>query len=196
MENGKTMSQTTPRWGVLGLLAGLWLSLPALADEPVETTLRNGLKVVVKVDRRAPVAVSQIWYRVGSVDEASGITGVSHALEHMMFKGTAQVPAGEFSRRIAALGGKENAFTSKDYTVYFQQLANHTPDQQAQVAALFEKRIATRQPAAYLTREAWLQGVPFYVDERVIIPRSQTSMLPSASTSAIRLRGMMTRSST
>ncbi|AQR63783.1 peptidase M16 [Aquaspirillum sp. LM1] len=120
------MSQTTPRWGVLGLLAGLWLSLPALADEPVETTLRNGLKVVVKVDRRAPVAVSQIWYRVGSVDEASGITGVSHALEHMMFKGTAQVPAGEFSRRIAALGGKENAFTSKDYTVYFQQLANHT----------------------------------------------------------------------
>ena len=63
---------------------------------------------------------------VGSVDEVSGITGVSHALEHMMFKGTPKVPAGEFSRRIAALGGKENAFTSRDYTVYFQQLANHT----------------------------------------------------------------------
>lgn len=67
--------------------------------------------------------VSQLWYRVGSVDESQGLTGVSHALEHMMFRGTQQVPDGEFSRRIAALGGKHNAFTSRDYTVYFEQLA-------------------------------------------------------------------------
>ena len=63
----------------------------------------------------------------GRPDEVSGITGVSHALEHMMFKGTPKVPAGEFSRRIAALGGKEKRLHQPDYTVYFQQLANHTP---------------------------------------------------------------------
>jgi len=125
MENGKTMSQSLRLGAVLSLSAAL-CAAPVWADAPQEATLANGLKVVVKVDRRAPVAVSQLWYRVGSVDEVSGITGVSHALEHMMFKGTPKVPAGEFSRRIAALGGKENAFTSRDYTVYFQQLANHT----------------------------------------------------------------------
>ena len=119
------MSQSLRLGAVLSLSAAL-CAAPVWADAPQEATLANGLKVVVKVDRRAPVAVSQLWYRVGSVDEVSGITGVSHALEHMMFKGTPKVPAGEFSRRIAALGGKENAFTSKDYTVYFQQLANHT----------------------------------------------------------------------
>lgn len=66
--------------------------------------------------------MSQLWYRVGSVDEPNGITGVSHALEHMMFKGTEKVPAGEFSRIIAAAGGRENAFTGRDYTAYFQML--------------------------------------------------------------------------
>lgn len=87
-----------------------------------ETVLDNGLKVIVKEDHRAPVVVSQIWYRAGSMDELTGTTGVAHALEHMMFKGTAKVPAGEFSQRIAAAGGRENAFTSRDYTAYFQQL--------------------------------------------------------------------------
>ena len=70
------------------------------------------------------MAVSQLWYRVGANDEVDTLTGVSHVLEHMMFKGTKTVPAGEFSRRVAAVGAKENAFTSKDYTVYFQQLAS------------------------------------------------------------------------
>jgi len=87
-----------------------------------ERTLENGLKVVVKEDHRAPVLVQQIWYKAGSMDEPSGVTGVAHVLEHMMFKGTKAVPAGEFSRRIAAAGGRENAFTSYDYTAYFQQL--------------------------------------------------------------------------
>jgi zinc protease len=90
--------------------------------ETFERTLANGLKVVVKEDHRAPVVVQQIWYKVGSMDEVSGTTGVAHALEHMMFKGTKSVPAGEFSRRIAAAGGRENAFTNSDYTAYFQQL--------------------------------------------------------------------------
>ncbi|MEK7810599.1 MAG: pitrilysin family protein [Pseudomonadota bacterium] len=87
-----------------------------------EKTLANGLKVVVKEDHRAPTVVQQIWYRAGSMDEKTGSTGVAHVLEHMMFKGTKSVSAGEFSRRIAAAGGRENAFTSYDYTAYFQQL--------------------------------------------------------------------------
>jgi zinc protease len=93
-----------------------------------EKTLNNGLKVIVKEDHRAPVVVQQIWYRVGSMDEITGKTGISHALEHMMFKGTKTVPAGQFSARIAAAGGRENAFTSYDYTAYFQMLhKSHLP---------------------------------------------------------------------
>ena len=97
------------------------LALPARA-EIVEDTLANGMRVIVKTDRRAPVVVSQVWYRAGSMDESYGTTGVAHVLEHMMFKGTRDVPAGEFSKRIAAAGGKENAFTSRDHTAYFQTL--------------------------------------------------------------------------
>jgi zinc protease len=99
----------------------LW-SQQAICTEVAERTLSNGLKVVVKEDHRAPVIVQQIWYKAGSMDERTGKTGVAHALEHLMFKGTHLVPAGEFSRRIAAAGGRENAFTSNDYTAYFQQL--------------------------------------------------------------------------
>jgi len=87
-----------------------------------EFMLDNGLKVLVKPDHRSPVVVSQIWYKVGSSYEHNGITGISHMLEHMMFKGTPDVPSGEFSRIIAANGGRENAFTSADYTAYFQRL--------------------------------------------------------------------------
>ncbi len=90
--------------------------------EVFERTLANGLKVVVREDHRAPVVVQQIRYKAGSMDERTGKTGVAHVLEHMMFKGTKRVPAGEFSRLIAAAGGRENAFTSSDYTAYFQQL--------------------------------------------------------------------------
>ncbi|MCP0914590.1 MULTISPECIES: M16 family metallopeptidase [Legionella] len=86
-------------------------------------TLDNGLKVVVKEDHRAPVAVAMIWYNVGSADEPGGITGISHALEHLMFKGTEKFPLGVFSKTIAALGGQENAFTNNDYTAYFEKIA-------------------------------------------------------------------------
>jgi zinc protease len=86
--------------------------------------LNNGLKVLVVENKRAPVVVSQVWYKVGSSYEPDGITGISHVLEHMMFKGTPKHPAGEFSRIIAANGGRENAFTSKDYTAYFQMISN------------------------------------------------------------------------
>ncbi len=110
-----------PHWG-LGLL--LFVFAPALAAGPLhEYRLDNGLRLFVKEDHRAPVVVSQVWYRVGSGDEHGGITGISHALEHMMFQGTARHPAGEFSRIVAANGGRENAFTGRDYTAYYQQLA-------------------------------------------------------------------------
>ena len=94
----------------------------ALAAAIPERTLANGMKIIVKEDHRSPVAVSMVWYRAGSMDEVSGTTGVAHMLEHMMFKGTQKVPAGEFSRTIARAGGRENAFTSRDYTAYYEQL--------------------------------------------------------------------------
>ena len=87
-----------------------------------ERILKNGLKILVKEDHRSPVVVSQIWYKVGSSYEPNGITGISHMLEHMMFKGTEKYPAGEFSRIVAENGGRENAFTGRDYTAYFQTM--------------------------------------------------------------------------
>ena len=87
-----------------------------------EQTLANGLKVIVREDHRAPVVVAQIWYKVGAIDEPAGLTGISHVLEHVMFKGTKNLKVGEFSKIIAKQGGRENAFTGDDYTAYFQQL--------------------------------------------------------------------------
>jgi zinc protease len=102
----------------------------AQAAPPVEQfTLSNGLTVIVKPDRRAPTAVQMLWVRVGAMDEVDGTSGVAHVLEHMMFKGTPTLKAGEFSRRVAALGGRENAFTNLDYTGYYQQIpANRLED--------------------------------------------------------------------
>ena len=85
--------------------------------------LSNGMKVIVVENHRAPVVVSQVWYRVGASYEHDGITGISHVLEHMMFKGTGKHPAGEFSEIVAANGGEENAFTGQDFTAYFQKIA-------------------------------------------------------------------------
>ena len=85
--------------------------------------LANGLDVVVIPDHRAPVVTQMVWYRVGAADEQEGVSGIAHFLEHLMFKGTKNVPAGEFSAKVAAIGGQENAFTSSDYTGYYQQIA-------------------------------------------------------------------------
>ena len=104
------------------IVLGLVLVAPAAAQNRThEFKLDNGLELVVQEDHRAPVAVVQVWYRVGSSYEHDGITGVSHALEHMMFKRTKELDTGEFSEIVAARGGRENAFTSSDYTAYFQQ---------------------------------------------------------------------------
>ncbi|KAF1069988.1 MAG: putative zinc protease [Pseudomonas citronellolis] len=110
-----------------GLLFGA-LCLPTLvmAAQPQPThefILDNGLKLVVREDHRAPVVVSQLWYKVGSSYETPGLTGLSHALEHMMFKGSAKVGPGEASRVLRDLGAEENAFTTDDYTAFYQVLA-------------------------------------------------------------------------
>lgn len=98
-------------------------SLAQLANPVASYTLPNGLQLFVQEDHRAPVVISQVWYKVGSSYEPLGITGISHALEHMMFKGTALHGPGEFSRIIAENGGQQNAMTGTDFTVYYQELA-------------------------------------------------------------------------
>ncbi len=106
---------------LIAVLVAPWLLTAALAN-PFETTLKNGLRVIVKEDRRAPTVVQMVWYRIGSMDEVDGASGVAHVLEHMMFKGTPSVGPGEFNKLVAAAGGRDNAFTSRDYTAYFQQV--------------------------------------------------------------------------
>lgn len=108
----------------LVLLACLSLSTQAATPPPThEFTLDNGLKVIIREDHRAPVVVSQLWYKAGSSYETPGHTGLAHALEHMMFKGSSKLGPGESSRILRELGAEENAFTSDDYTAYYQVLA-------------------------------------------------------------------------
>jgi zinc protease len=98
-------------------------TIQAAAEAKVHTfTLANGMTLIVRPDRRAPTVAHMLWVRVGSVDEVDGTSGVAHALEHMLFKGTPSLKPGEFSRRMAALGARENAFTSRDATAYHQQV--------------------------------------------------------------------------
>jgi len=101
----------------------LSLASPALAETVTDFTLPNGLQVVVIEDHRAPVVVHMVWYRVGAADEPPGHSGIAHFLEHLMFKGTDEVPSGKFSEIVQAQGGSDNAFTSWDYTAYFQRVA-------------------------------------------------------------------------
>ena len=111
----------------LALLAALIAATPLWAKEGHEVvttfTLENGMDVVVIEDHRAPVVQHMIWYRAGSADEPIGSSGVAHFLEHLLFKATDDLEAGEFSATVAANGGNDNAFTSYDYTAYFQRVA-------------------------------------------------------------------------
>jgi zinc protease len=144
------------RWGVL---ASFCFSSLALSAEVQEFKLDNGLKIVVQEDHRAPVVVSQVWYRAGALDEVNGKTGVAHVLEHMMFKGTKAVPAGKFSRLIAAAGGKENAFTAQDQTTYFQQLEKSN-------LSLSMKLEADRMANLNLTDEEFAKEIKVVMEER------------------------------
>ncbi|WP_224824990.1 pitrilysin family protein [Cognatishimia sp. MH4019] len=138
----------------------LSLAAPALAEEEVTTfTLENGLEIVVIEDHRAPVVVNMVWYRVGSADEPAGKSGIAHYLEHLMFKGTEDLDPGEFSSTVAANGGTDNAFTSYDYTGYFQRIA-------ADRLELMMKMEADRMVNLQLSEEDWLTERDVVNEER------------------------------
>jgi zinc protease len=111
----------------LTLLALLWIapfaSAAPIGSDVADFTLANGLEIVVVPDHRTPVVTHMVWYKVGSADETPGQSGLAHFLEHLMFKGTAKNPAGRFTQVVATLGGQENAFTTADYTAFFQRIA-------------------------------------------------------------------------
>ncbi len=103
-------------------LSGVRAQTTVTSAPPATFTLGNGLQVVVIPDHRTPVVTQMIWYKVGSADETPGKSGLAHFLEHLMFKGTSKHPAGEFSQTVLRVGGNENAFTSTDYTGYYQRV--------------------------------------------------------------------------
>lgn len=98
----------------------LLFSMPLHAAELQQTTFKNGVKLIVEEDHSAPVAMVQVWLKVGGRDEVPGKTGLAHVFEHMMFKGSKALKPGEYSKRISAMGGNDNAFTSHDFTAYFE----------------------------------------------------------------------------
>ncbi len=144
---------------LLLLLSAVALSPPFVYGEIHEYGFDNGLKLLVKEDHRAPVVVSQVWYKVGSSYERDGITGISHALEHMMFNGTKKYPDSEFSRIISENGGRENAFTGKDYTAYFQIL------EKSRLAVSFELE-ADRMGNLVLAEEKFKKEIEVIREER------------------------------
>ena len=142
------------------LLAALFFAAGAGAQtQTSEQRLANGLRVIVKEDHRAPTVVSMVWYKAGSMDEVNGRTGVAHVLEHMMFKGTKKIPNGEFSKRIAAAGGRDNAFTSRDATGYHQQL------HKSQLTLAFELE-ADRMANLVLSPEEFAKELRVVMEER------------------------------
>jgi zinc protease len=145
----------------VALVATLFITGAAVASgtPTVERSFDNGLRVIVKTDRRAPVVVSMVWYKVGSVDEVNGVTGVAHVLEHMLFKGTKAVPTGEFSKTVAAAGGRDNAFTGRDYTGYFQTV------QKSQLELMF-KLEADRMVNALIASDEFAKEIRVVMEER------------------------------
>ena len=140
------------------LATALVLGAPAAAN-PFETTLDNGMKIIVKEDRRAPSVVHMVWYKAGAMDEPDGVSGIAHMLEHMMFKGTETLGPGEFNRRVSAVGGRDNAFTSRDYTAYFQQVPPEHLEQMMQLEA-------DRMAKLKLAEEQFLPEVEVVKEER------------------------------
>ena len=106
------------------MLASALAASPAYAEpRAAEFTLDNGMRLIVVPDHRAPVVTHMVWYKVGAADEPAGSSGIAHFLEHLMFKATDKIPAGEFSKIVSRIGGQDNAFTGHDMTAYFQRVA-------------------------------------------------------------------------
>ena len=144
---------------------GLTLSLPATASLS-EYKLDNGMNVLVKVDNRAPVVVHQVWYRVGSHYEQNGNTGISHMLEHMMFKGTKTLEPGEFSKIVAKVGGQENAFTSTDYTAYYQVVGNQHLEQVMKLEADRMRNVVLTDEEFYKERDVVTEERRWRVEDK------------------------------
>jgi zinc protease len=153
------VSRSIITFTLTALIACVRLAAHAADNTVHEFRLDNGMRVLVKEDHRAPVVVSMVWYGVGSTDEHSGVTGVAHVLEHMMFKGTAKVPSGEFSKRVARAGGRDNAFTARDYTAYFQTLHRDR-------LPLVLEMEADRMANLALTKEEFEKEIKVVMEER------------------------------
>ena len=149
----------TPILTIFCVIVVIFSAYVQAESQTKEYVLDNGLKLIVKTDNRAPVAVVQVWYKVGASYEYDGITGVSHALEHMMFKGTEALGPGRFSELVAAKGGEENAFTSSDYTAYFQTWA-------AENVPLSFKIEADRMRNLLLLEEEFSKEIRVVLEER------------------------------
>ncbi len=160
--------------GLLFLIFFGWSTQGITMEKPItkEYKLDNGLKIVVREDHRAPVVVSQIWYKVGSAKEYRGITGVSHALEHMMFQGTPNLPGDSFSKLISKHGGRDNAFTAEDYTAYYEEL-------DASNLAISFSAEAERMAKLTLSQDAFDKEIQVIMEER----RMRTDDNPQSLTS-------------
>lgn len=153
----------------LGMVA-LAVTTPALASTVTHDTLENGMDVVVIEDNRAPVVVHMVWYRVGAADEPVLKSGIAHFLEHLMFKGTDDLDPGEFSAVVEANGGRDNAFTSWDYTGYFQRVA-------ANRLGLMMDMEADRMTDLLLSEEEWRPERDVILNERGQVVESEPGRL-------------------
>ena len=140
------------------------------ATDTHEFMLSNGMKVIVKEDHRAPTVAHMVWYKAGSIDEVNGKTGVAHVLEHMMFKGTKKLKPGDFSKQVAAVGGRDNAFTSKDYTAYFQQIEKSHLEK---MMALESDRMANLQ----IREDEFAKEIQVVMEERRLRTDDQASAI-------------------
>lgn len=157
----------------IGLILLLSVSIQAKelkAASTHEFLLSNGMKVIVKEDHRAPTVAHMVWYRAGSIDEVNGKTGVAHVLEHMMFKGTKKLKPGDFSKQVAAVGGRDNAFTSKDYTAYFQQIEKSHLEK---MMALESDRMANLQ----ISEDEFAKEIQVVMEERRLRTDDQASAI-------------------
>nr|WP_321483708.1 insulinase family protein [uncultured Cohaesibacter sp.] len=151
--------------------------LPQFGQNFSTFKLENGMQVVVIPDHRAPVVTHMVWYKVGAADEKPGVSGIAHFLEHLMFKGTKAHPDGEFSKIIASLGGEENAFTTQDYTAYYQRVAK-------QHLGLMMELEADRMANLQLTDEQVKPELKVILEERAMRVDSNPSALLSESLDA------------
>ncbi len=143
-------------WPILSLTLA---AAPAFAEGVSHFTLANGMEAVVIEDHRAPVAVHMVWYRAGSADETRGSSGVAHFLEHLMFLGTDDLAPGELSATVEANGGSDNAFTSYDYTAYFQRIAADRLD-------LVMRMEADRMRDLVISQDDWATELQVIIEER------------------------------